>query len=101
MASLVHAFSERAATKAPPPAHRRRARRADDRIEAQFEDEDASMRSPRTSTPKSQRTTEPRSPRTKKNPQTMTRAAGKPPRAEGPSNNKAMAGDRWRRRGER
>ena len=46
MASLVHAFSECAATKAPPPAHRRRARRADDRIEAQFEDEDASDEAP-------------------------------------------------------
>lgn len=46
MASLVHAVSERAATKAPPPAHRRRARRADDRIEAQFEDEDAPDEAP-------------------------------------------------------
>ena len=46
MASLVHAVSDRGATKAPPPAHRRRARRADDRIEAQFEDEDASDEAP-------------------------------------------------------
>jgi hypothetical protein len=46
MASLAHAFSDRAATKAPPPEHRGRARRADDRIEAQFEDEDASDEAP-------------------------------------------------------
>ena len=46
MTSLVHAFSERAATDAPAPAHRRSARRADDQIEAQFEDDDASNEEP-------------------------------------------------------
>lgn len=95
MASRVHAFSERAATQAPPSAHRRRWRRPDDQIEAQFEDEDASDEEPKdfdTKEPENDGAEEPEDDEEPADDDEGPQENHHGPK--GPSNHKAMAGDR-------